>query len=229
MKFRKITTLILSTLLITSCGGGDNKKSGAANGELTGIWQLEMNNILHSINHNGNNVTINVCNEDSPFTLTKGDTSIKSGDDDFFTINNSTQLEISSGPLEGVKLNKISDTANFNSGSISIISSNISNLETSDNVCAYRESDNMYNAIAAPYLDGYLLITLGVDNEAAGDFTIPYDISLSLESDQLPGGEISANSGEINVTVYSSEKLEASFTFTAEDGNEYTGSVNVDI
>ncbi len=151
------------------------------------------------------------------------------GDTNFFNVNSLTELEFSEGPLAGVKLNKVSDSTNFNSGSLSLSSSNIENIDISSDVCAYRESDNVNNSIGAPYLDGYLLITIGVENEEVGEFTIPSNVSLYVESDQFPAAELNASSGIVNVTSYTTEKFEAIFTFTTADGNEYTGSVKVDI
>lgn len=225
----KKTGLTLSTLFIASCGGG-NTANNVSNGELTGIWRSDLQNILYLITQNGNNVTINVCNEEEPFTLIKQGSLIQAGDDIVFNINNSSQLEFSPETLlSGITLNKINNANQYNSGSFSIRSSNIQNLETSSSVCAYRETDNIYNLIAAPYLDGYLLLTLGVDNQAAGEYMIPRDINLSIESSRLPGGEITANAGEVDVIEYSSNKLRANFTFTAAGGNEYSGSVNVNL
>ena len=229
MNIRNLTTLLMVSLFITACGGSNNTPD-SHDGELTGIWRAEQINTLYLIHHNGNTISLNVCNEDSPFTLSQQGDSIGAGENPLFTINSSSQLEFSPGiALEGIKVNKISDQTQFNSGTVTINSSNISNVSTSENVCAYREADNIYNHIAAPYLDGYLLIILSIDEESTGEFDIPGEADVYFESDAFPGGEINSVAGTVNVTVYSAQRLTASFTFTTLDGNEYSGSVDVEI
>ncbi len=226
METNKLAILLISLTLVTACGGSDN----SSDNELSGIWRSELNNTLYLILQSGNDISINVCNEDAPFTISKEGEFIGEQGNYLFEIVNSSQLKFSTGVhdiLQGVNVNKISDGTAFNFGSISISSSNITDLSTSLNVCAYRETDNTHNHIAAPYLDGYMLINLDIDNESIGDFTIFDNSNIDIQSDQLDSGEIDALSGGVIVTAYTADRLEASFTFTARDGNEYSGAINV--
>jgi len=226
MEINKLAILLISIILVTACGGSDKSN----NDELSGIWRSEFNNTLYLILQNGNNISINVCNEDAPFTISKEGEFIGEEGNYLFEIVNSSQLKFSSGVhsiLQGANVNKVSDDTVFNFGSISISSSNVTDSSTSSNVCAYRETDNVHNHIAAPYLDGYMLINLDIDSESIGEFTIFDNANIDIQSGQLDSGEIIALSGDIIVTTYSAERLEASFTFTARDGNEYSGDINV--
>jgi len=228
MKINKLAILLISLILVTACGGSGN----SSNGELSGVWRSEFNNTLYLILQSGSDITINVCNEDAPFTISKEGEFIGTEGNYLFEIVNSSQLKYSTGVhsiLKGVSVNKISDSTTFNSGNISISSSNITDLSIGSNVCAYRESDNVHNHIAAPYLDGYILINLSIDNETTGHFTIFNDANIDILSDQLDSGEIDALSGDVITTTYTAERLEASFTFTAPDGNEYSGAIDVNM
>ena len=228
MKITNLAILLIPLLLLTACGGSSHSGSEA----LSGTWQSELNNHLFLVRQNGNSITIENCDEDAPYTIPKEGEFIGEAGNYLFEIVNSSQLIYSSGvhaSLQGMKLEKISDATSFNSGSISIRSSNISDLSISENVCAYRETDNIYNHIAAPYLDGYILIDLSVNNESMGDFKIFDGANIDIESRELAAGVINALSGDVIVTTYTAEKLEASFTFIALDGNEYSGAINVNM
>lgn len=225
MKFNKSIFCILSILFISSCGKDNPTTPYINNGELTGIWRSDFDNGLFSINQNDKNININVCNNQSPFTLTKEGSQIGN----FLQINNPSEMEFISPGLSGSKLRKISNASSFNSGFLKITSPQISNLETKSNVCAYREKDDIYNHISAPYLNGFLTLVLAVNNKTTGLVAIPYDASLFIESDELPAGNIDATSGTVTVTNYSIDKLEVSFAFIASNGFNYSGSVKVDI
>lgn len=225
MKFKKVAVFILSALSIASCRVVPAIPF-VNNGELTGIWRSELNNTIYSINQKGSSVKINVCNNQAPFSLVKNGSNIGG----LLIVNNSSQLQFLSGSaLAGVKLNKISNSKEFNSGSLLIKSNQMSNLDLNAKVCAYRESDEMYNIISAPYLDGYLSLKLGVLRKSSGEYSIPADISIDIESDKLVGGNINAISGVGNVINYSKDKLEARFTFVGADGFDYSGIIDVKI
>jgi hypothetical protein len=225
----KLTILLGILWLAVSCGSGNGGGTGNST-SLTGIWRLEFNNVLYQLNDNGTTVEVKVCNMQDPVTLNQTDGYLGTASGNFFfKINSPTQLEISEGPFTGTKLIKNSDKSTFNSGQLSIQSSNITDLSASSNVCAYRESDYAYNIIAAPYEGGYLEMWVEVKSKAAGNYLIPTDTSILIESAQLPGTTISANSGSIDVIEYTDVKFKADYQFTAIDGNEYKGSIDVDL
>jgi hypothetical protein len=225
MHYLKEILLATLTLLTVSCGGGSESKGSS----LTGIWRLERNNTLYLLIQNGTSTTINVCNSQDPFTATVSNNHLSINGLDLFTIISDTQLEISNGPLVGVKLNKINSDSSFSSGSLAISSNNITDLSSSINVCAFRETDDIYNIIASPYDGGYLEIEVGVNDMTTGSFSIPSKTSISIESPLLPGELITGESGSVDVLEYSPVKFKANFQFTTIDGNMYTGSVDVDL
>ena len=228
MKLFKLNGMLALVIALTSCGGGGGGVGYNA-GDLTGIWRLELNNTLYLLIQNQSTVTVKVCNSDGPYTVSRSSNGLYLSGTKLFTINSTTQLEISSGVLAGTKLNKVSDNSQFASGSVAIQSSNIADLSATSDVCAYRESDGVHNVVASPYSDGYLEMTIAVDGMAAGYLTIPTDVSLSIESNQLPGASINASAGTVTVTEYTGTRFAADYSFIAIDGNAYTGSVDVDL
>lgn len=223
MKCNKSIICMLSVLFIASCGNDGNHTPYINNGELTGIWKSDIDNALYSINQDGTNVKIKICNEQSSFTLIKEGTQIG----EMFKINNSSELEFLSHT--GIKLIKVSNSSQFNSGAIEIASTQIKNIEIRSDVCAYREKDDIHNIISVPYLNGFLSLHLGVENKRKGLFTIPADATLNIESAEFPAGNIDATSGTVTVIDYSPEKLKASFIFIASDGYRYSGHIKVNI
>lgn len=220
--------LLFSVILLTvSCGGSSGDATSSK--DLTGVWRLEFNNILYLLVQNNSSVTIKVCDSEDPFTLIESSGSLGVGGTDLFKINSATQLEISSGFLVGEKLNKVNNDPSFSSGSVTVRSSNISDLSSTTDVCAYRETDDIYNIISAPYESGYLELNIAVYPMTTGRFSIPSDVSISVESPLLPDNVVFDSSGEVDVLEYSTTKFRADFKFTASDGNAYTGSVDVDL
>ncbi len=228
MKYFSAVIFILLSLTLTSCNDGGNGNGNGNNGELTGVWRSDFNNILYLINQNEGVVTLNECNSDEPFPLTESGDELKSGSTPIIKINSPSQLEFIIDSLSGKQLNKVSDSNKFNSGSLSISSNNAIALSVTTDVCAYREEDNVFNIIRAPYIDGYIELVVAIQLQTTGTFSIPFDdASIRIESDNISGGSVSAYSGTINVTEYSNELLEASFNFVDSDGNEYSGNINV--
>ncbi len=214
-------------LQITACGG-DNKNN--TNGELSGVWRLDLTNITYLIIDNGPTATIKTCTIDPPYTVDVTTEYLSFAHINLFKIISSTELEPTFVTTPGVRLRKINADSQFNSGDVSLSSSNLSsNLSATTAVCAYREPDGIYNHIAAPYEDNYLELTVGVTDKATGEFSIPSNASIEFRSGQSDGIPLSADSGSVNVLEYTDTKFKADYQFTIPDGNAYSGSVDVNL
>lgn len=217
---------LLIVYICTSCSGGGGSRADT----LTGVWESEFNNIKYLLNDNRSKVSFKVCNSDEPITLTKSGSYLKAGDEKIFKINSKQEIEFLLGGLKGNKLHRENSNNRFNSGSFSIESSNIENLAATTDVCAYRESDGRYNIVSAPYVNSYIQLTIDVSSRSVGNFIYPGDdISITLESDELPGQSLDSFTASLEVIEYTETRFSANYEFTAQDGNAYSGSVSVDL
>ncbi len=220
--------IIVLSALCLSCSDDDNTKDTADS--LAGVWQSEFNNIQYLIHESDSQVTLKSCNTDEPFSLLKSNGYLLAGDEEIYKINNSEEIELLVSDLQGIKLHRVNTNENFDSGTLSIESSNIDNLSATTDVCAYRETDGRFNVITAPYLQGFLQIVIDVGSKTIGNYSSPSDdISIYLESDQLPSLSLSGFTEDLEVIEYSDAKFGANFQFTTQDGNEYSGSVDVEL
>jgi len=220
-----VIVLIVVCLSTLSCSDDDSDSDS----DLTGIWKSDFNNILYSIDDLGDVIVFNPCNEENPYTLIKNGDFLFNGETGIYNLVDASTLTINSGPLEGTELRKLSDNMEFNSGSLSIESLSIEDVNATMGVCAYREDDGVYNIVAAPYLNGYLSILLFVQDPNATDLSDFSRLSLAFELPGLSPSGIVAVTGTINITEYTSSRLAATFQFIDSSDNTYTGFIDVNL
>lgn len=213
-----------------SSSSGQSDKDDDYNGDLTGQWRIENHHTLYSIKHQDGQVIIDVCNDQTPMPplQVKDDEIVSVNGEVFLKIIDENTMAFAGFPLEGRRLSKFSENPSFDYGHASLQSQDAIQLSADSGVCAYRQLDNIYNGIAAPYQEGYLLIELSVDPPNVGiyDFALD-DVYLSFESDSLDIDYVSSKSGSITIDEYSSDQLKASFQFVGSDGLEYNGEIDV--
>jgi len=216
---------LLASLLVLGC------IPKAPDGELTGVWESESNNIKFLMLDSGETAEFRNCGQKVSAPLTKVDNNlVLTGTDEIYLkIDDENSISFANENMEGVKLHKINSDKDFNSGSFTINSEKLGNLDITTGVCAYRESDNVYNVIAIPYKETIIEISLGLPLDEPGTYNFPFDASIRLQSDAWGEDTISGRYGSAVVTEYSDTKTNLTFSFTDYDGNEYTGSVNIDI
>lgn len=220
-------SLVLLVLTLTACDS-ENSENSENSGEFTGVWRSDFNNELYLINQHEASLTFTACNSSEPLQLVESGDELKIGDIPFIQINSPFQLEFIIDSLTGTQLNKVNDSNKFNSGTLSISSNNALDVSISTDVCAYREKDNVFNIIRAPFKDGFIELAIDIQLQTIGIFSIPFDdVSIQIEADNISGGSVSAHSGTINVTEYSNELFQASFDFVGSDSYKYSGNINV--
>lgn len=223
--FFRFTTLIVASVFLAACGGND---SDGSNTDLTGQWRSESNNILYSIRDNNSFVEFNVCNDDLPFNLSKEDEFLTSDSGNVLKVMNESEMEFVAEGLRGIRLLKISSEPEFNNGSMIMESDHLEPIDVKSNLCAYRETDNTYIHIGVPYLNSFLRISIGIEDEASsGDLEINKDLSICLESSEILDGLYCSGRGTAHISEYTGNTLIATFEFEDDNGDFYNGSLDI--
>ena len=225
MKLLKLLSIPIIILMTASCNDSDDNKD---NDKLTGVWEYEVNNELFLIIDNPDSLLISVCAaEGEPVQLMKRELENNAQ----LNIISSSEIELIDNSQIAVKLLKINDEPRFNSGTFTLKSNNIEDVSSSVNVCAFRGKNNVRNTVSLPYLDGYIELVIYNYTETTGTFDLTTgEVSLSLESHATEIDSFSSfNSGTVSILEYTNEKLHVEYFVYDSSGNEYSGSVNVDI
>ncbi len=225
MKILKPIALAIIIFMTTSCNDSNDSND---NDTLTGVWKYEINNELFLIIDKPDSLLISVCAaEGEPVQLMKRELENNAQ----LKVINSSEIELIDNSQVAAKLFKINDEQRFNSGTFTLTSNKIEDVSSSVNVCAFRGKNNVRNTISLPYLDSYIELVIYNYTKTTGMFDLSTgEVSLSLESHSSQIDSLSSlNSGTVNILEYTNEKLHVEYFVYDSSGNEYSGSVNVDI
>jgi hypothetical protein len=225
MKLLKLLSIPIIIFMTVSCNDSDDNKD---NDKLTGVWEYEVNNELFLIIDNPDSLLISVCAaEGEPVQLMKRELENNAQ----LNIISSSEIELIDNSQVAAKLLKINDETRFDSGTFTLTSNNIEDVSSSVNVCAFRGKNNVRNTVSLPYLDSYIELVIYNYTETTGTFDLTTgEVSLSLESHATEIDSFSSfNTGTVSILEYTNEKLHVEYFVYDSSGNEYSGSVNVDI
>ncbi len=228
MNIRRFLIIVLSTIWIISCSGNDSGNDQTQ--DLTGLWRSELNNAIYSIVDNNTFVEVDLCDDEPSYILDRNDQYLSYGTTNMFQIIGASELEYSVEGYSGIKMFKLSNEYEFDSGSVEIENDNFGSININSGVCAYRESDNKFIHINSPYMNSYLSITIFIEHiDASGSVEFDFDYEMRLESPEISNQTVWAYDGTLDIINYTNTHLEVNFEFQDDLGNTYNGSLDVDI
>lgn len=240
-----ISSLVVGSLLLTGCGGGDQPRATQNSPNLTGLWRMSMDGDTDQIDStlgfsftlvdNGSSLKMVSCAGQSTETLTRNGnilTPLISGD--ATVVNNDTLT--SDGEFGKTKSTKMSVNALFDMGTFAFQTTTLGNLNTT-NVCtttvsakylgvpaletvtAYTKHNNKILAIELSKVGKFSQTTYSVGTEIT-------DVSIALESELLQtpyrDTRINLSNGTIKITKTSNVWLNGEINAQLPDGKAFT-------
>lgn len=249
MRYTFVAAMLLPTLLVTACGGGDTRRATTNSPDLTGLWRMQVktaqsnltadSNISFTVVESAGGLTMTGCDNRDVIKLQKTGNTIEGLPTGTMTIVNNDTMT-ASGDMGAAKATKMATAAKFDMGSLQLSAPQLGTLNFSDlcvlssdaRVLGVLTQDNfsattLYNGKPL-LLDVAVIGTLKVGTFKLSGSPALGEATLRLQGDGLKNPlkrtEVAFEKGTLTISENTSVWLKGSLSATMPNGSTLSGT-----